>query len=158
MFVQIAAPPAGAGPIWISGVRGARIGEELLAISVRNPFPAYLIGLVTVEPPTQPHQMAHAIQEQFAASHMHDGWFEPAPLLMQLVREHGQSALSELLAQTRPGAVDGQIVDIDAIAELLNVSTRTVQRLVERDQIPHMRVGKQYRFVVADVIAAMNMS
>lgn len=154
MFVQIS-PPVGTGPIKIEGVRGAKIGERLLAISVENPYPSYLIGLV--EAPS-PYQQAHAIAAQFAEHHMHDGWFEPAPALVQLVQQFGQSALGALLAQTRPGAVDGQIVDIDEIARVLGVSVRTVRRLVEADGIPHMRVGKQLRFVVADVLAAMQMS
>lgn len=154
MFVQIA-PPMGGGPIKIEGVRGAKIGERLVSISVENPYPSYLIGLL--EAPT-PHQQAHAIAAQFAAHHMHDGWFEPAPALMQLVQEYGQSALGQLLAQTRPGAVDGQVVDIESLAAILNVSVRTVRRLVENDGIPHMRVGKQLRFVVADVLAAMQMT
>lgn len=154
MFVQIA-PPVGSGPIKIEGVRGAKIGERLLSISVENPYPSYLIGLIES---ASPHQQAHAIATQFAAQHMHDGWFEPIAPLLQLVQEFGQAALGELLAQTRPGAVDGQVVDVESIAALLNISVRTVRRLVENDAIPHLRVGKQLRFVVADVIAAMNQS
>jgi excisionase family DNA binding protein len=141
MFVQIA-PPQGLGPIKIEGIRGPKIGARLVEISENNPWPAYLVGL----------------GEQFIEYHLHDGWFHPAPALQQFVSDVGQSALSELLAQTRPGAVDGQIVDIDGIAQILNVSVRTVRRLVENDSIPHMRVGKQFRFVVADVLAAVNMS
>lgn len=155
MFVQIAPPPSGSGPIKIEGVRGGEIGNRLTRISVENPYPAYLVGLIES---ASPHQQAHAIALQFADHHMHDLWFEPAPALLQLVQEHGQSALVTLLAQTRPGAVDGQIVDIDGIAQILGVSVTTVRRLIERDSIPHMRVGKQFRFVVADVLAAMSMS
>jgi excisionase family DNA binding protein len=154
MFVQIA-PPSGIGPIKIEGARGAKIGERLLTISVENPYPSYLIGLIES---ASPHQDAHAIAQQYAPYHMHDGWFEPHPALLQLVQQHAQPSLAELLAQTRPGAVDGQIVDVDAIAAILGVSVRTVRRLVAADGIPHMRVGKQLRFVVADVLAAMNMS
>lgn len=154
MFTQIA-PPAGLGPIKIEGVRGNKIGERLLAISVENPYPAYLIGLVES---ASPYQQAHAIAEQFVEHHLHDGWFEPAPLLLQLVQQHGQPALAELLAQTRPGAVEGQIVDVEQMAELLGVSIGTVRNLVGRDAIPHLRVGRQLRFVVADVLRAMNMS
>lgn len=154
MFVQVT-PPSGIGPIWISGVRGARIGEELIATSTRNPFPAYLIGLVES---ASPHQHAHAIAEQFAEYHMHDLWFQPAPALLQLIQHVGQSALVDLLAQTRPGAIEGQVVDIEQIAEILGVSVKTVRRLVDNDAIPHLRVGKQLRFVASDVLAAMNLT
>ena len=153
MFVQIAVP-AGIGPIKIEGVRGAKIGERLNAISVENPYPAYLIGLVESQ---IPHQHAHGIAQQFVEHHMHDGWFEPTPALLQLVQHLGQAALSELIAQTRPGAVDDQIVDIETIAGVLGVSVPTVRKLVAADGIPHMRVGKQLRFSVVDVLAAMNM-
>lgn len=151
MFVQIA-PPTGNGPVWISGVRGHRIGEELLAISSRNPYPAYLVGLI--ESPV-PHEHASRIAGQFAAHHLHDGWFEPTPALMQMI-QLAQPALSELLAQTRPGTVEGQIVDVDGIAAVLGVAPRTIYRLVENGSIPHMRVGRQLRFHVDDVLAAMN--
>jgi excisionase family DNA binding protein len=152
MFVQIA-PPTGSGPVWISGVRGHRIGEELLAISSRNPYPAYLVGLI--ESPV-PHEHAQRIAEQFAESHLHNFWFEPTPLLMQMIQQ-AQPALSELLAQTRPGSVEGRIVDVDGIAATLNVSPRTIYRLIDANGIPHMRVGRQLRFNVDDVLAAMNL-
>lgn len=153
MFVQVT-PPSGIGPIKIEGVRGAKIGDRLLTISVENPYPAYLIGLVESQ---VPHEHARAIAEQFVSHHMHDGWFEPALALLQLIQHIGQRALAELLAQTRPGAVNDQIVDIDGIAAILGVSVTTVRRLVAADGIPHMRVGKQLRFSVSDVLAAMNM-
>lgn len=153
VFVQIK-PPSGQGPIKIEGVRGAKIGERLVTISVENPYPTYLIGLIEA---ASPHEMAHHIAAQFAEHHMHDGWFRPVPQLVQLVQQHGQQALGELLAVTRPGGVNDQLVDVDQIAAILGVSARTVYRLVEADGIPHMRVGKQLRFSVADVLAAMNL-
>lgn len=39
------------------------------------------------------------------------------------------------------------LLKVGEVAELLNVSTRTVYALVERDEIPHARVGGQIRFV-----------
>jgi excisionase family DNA binding protein len=152
MFVQISPPVGAVGPIKIEGVRGARIGERLTSISVENPYPAYLIGLIES---AVPHEQAHAIAAQFAQHHLHDGWFTPVPALLQAIQQGAQRALSELLAITRPGAVDGQIVDTNAIAQILGVSVPTVRRLVDADAIPHLRVGKQLRFVVADVLAAM---
>jgi len=153
MFVQIT-PPTGAGPIWIWGVRGARIGDELLAISTRNPYPAYLIGLIES---AVPHENARDIALRFQQHHMHDGWFEPTAPLLQFIQQHAQQALSILLAQTRPGGVDDKLVDVDTIAQILGVAPRTIYRLVENDGIPHMRVGRQLRFSVQDVLAAMTM-
>jgi excisionase family DNA binding protein len=39
------------------------------------------------------------------------------------------------------------LLSVRAAADLLNVSTRTVYDLVARDEIPHVRVGGQIRFV-----------
>lgn len=154
MFVQIA-PPGFAGPIKIEGVRGSKVSERLLAISVDNPYPAYLIGLVES---ASPHEHAYALAEQFAAHHMHDGWFEPAPVLLQLVQHIGQRALSELLAATRPGGVPDNVVDIEGIAAVLNVSVPTIRRMVSAGTINCFRVKNQLRFVVADVLASLNRS
>ena len=101
-----------------------KIGERLNSISVENPYPAYLIGLVES---AVPHEQAHAIASQFAEHHLHDGWFQPAASLLQLIQQGAQHALSELLAVTRPGAVGTQTVDIDEIARHLRVWPRTVR-------------------------------
>ncbi len=152
MFVQIA-PPGVIGPIKIEGVRGSRVSKRLLAISEDNPYPAYLIGLV--ETPT-PDEHAQAICEQYNASHLHDSWFEPTPALMQFIQHVGQSALTDLIASTRPGGVPNGVVDIEGIAAVLGVSVPTVRRLVTAGTISHFRVGRQLRFVVEDVLASMN--
>ena len=39
------------------------------------------------------------------------------------------------------------LIDVRAAAELLNVSTRTIYTLVERAELPSVRVGGQIRFV-----------
>lgn len=155
MFVQVA-PPNIVGPIKIEGVRGGKIGERLIEISVDNPYPAYLIGLLESQ---VPHEHARAVASQFVQVHMHDGWFHPVPELLDLIQRVGQTALVQLLAITRPGGIeDERVVDIEGIASILNVSIKTVRRLVDADAIPHLRVGKQLRFVVSDVLASVNRS
>jgi excisionase family DNA binding protein len=39
------------------------------------------------------------------------------------------------------------LLNVRAAAELLSVSARTVYELVARDELPHVRVGGQIRFV-----------
>jgi excisionase family DNA binding protein len=51
------------------------------------------------------------------------------------------NALSALTTETQP------LLDVRRAAELLNVSPRTVYALVERNEVPHARVGGQIRFV-----------
>lgn len=152
MFVQIA-PPGVIGPIKIEGVRGDRVSKRLLSISNNNPYPAYLIGLVET---STPDEHAQAIGEQHIDSHIHSGWFDPTPTLLQFIQHVGQSALSGLLGAARPGGVPDGVVDIEDMAAVLGVSVPTVRRLVGADAIPHFRVGRQLRFVVADVLASMN--
>ncbi len=43
-------------------------------------------------------------------------------------------------------AVGTRFVSMDAIAEMLNVSTRSIRRLTVEGAIPHLRVGGQYRY------------
>jgi len=38
------------------------------------------------------------------------------------------------------------LVGAQAVAEMLDVSARTVYRLAYRGEIPHLKVGGQYRF------------
>jgi excisionase family DNA binding protein len=153
MFVQVASPGGVIGPIKIEGVRGSQVSKRLFAISEDNPYPAYLIGLV--ETPT-PAEHAQAICEQYSTSHLHDGWFEPTPVLLQFIQHVGQSALASLIAATRPGGVPDAVVGIEEIATVLDVSVPTIRRLVTAGAIPHFRVGRQLRFVVEDVLASMN--
>lgn len=111
-----------------------------------------LIGLATSP---QPAQLAEQIATQFDNDHMHDGWFESSPTLISVVQAIGQQALQELLAQTSPGAISSEAVDIDEMARLLDVSVPTVRRMVRANQIPYMRTGRMYRFVPADVFASI---
>jgi excisionase family DNA binding protein len=39
------------------------------------------------------------------------------------------------------------LLDVRKAAQLLGISTRTVYALVERNEVPHARVGGQIRFV-----------
>ena len=39
-----------------------------------------------------------------------------------------------------------QFVTVDELAEQLKVSQRTIQRIVERKEIPAIRIGRQWRF------------
>ena len=47
------------------------------------------------------------------------------------------------------------LVPIDEIAKLLCVSTRTVRRLTVAGKIPAVRVGRQLRYDVAEVLRAL---
>ena len=42
--------------------------------------------------------------------------------------------------------MDEKILDIDEAAKLLKVSKDTLYRLAKRRQVPHKRLGRQYRF------------
>ena len=46
-----------------------------------------------------------------------------------------------------------EYLTIDQVAELLQVSTKTIRRLVARDEIPGFKVGGQWRFLRKDIDA-----
>jgi excisionase family DNA binding protein len=46
-----------------------------------------------------------------------------------------------------------RILTLVEAATLLRVSERTLWARVKKDELPYFRVGKQYRFVEADLIA-----
>ena len=45
------------------------------------------------------------------------------------------------------------LLNIEQVAEQLQVSTRTVRRLMEKDDIKGFRVGKRWRFTQSEVDA-----
>ena len=152
MFVQVTSP-YGPGPIKIEGVEGDKIASRLRALAVDNAYEAMLIGLITT---TTPAEHARALAEQFASTHLHDGWFNPSPGLLAFIQHSGQAAIVELLGRTHPGALDEHSsVDIDEIARMVGVSVKTIRRMVQADEIPYLRWGRVLRFVPADVIGSL---
>lgn len=152
MFVQVAPPVGGAGPIKIESVRGAQLATRLREIAADNAYEAFIIGLTPTE---APDELVQVIHEQFAPVLLHHDWFEPTIDLLTFIQHTAQDAMQELLAQTRPGGVPDGAVDIEAIAEFLGVSVPTVRRAVKDGKIPHFRMGKALRFVPADVLASL---
>lgn len=151
MLIQVS-PPVGAGPIKIEAVDGAQIGARLKSISAENAYETFLIGLAPSDDATG---LEAALHEQFVEAHLHHDWFLPVPELLAYAQGHGQMALEQLLAQTKPGGLPDHAVDVGTMAGLLGVSVPTVRRLVKAGEIPHLRLGKALRFIPADVIASL---
>lgn len=147
MFVQV-----NQGPIKIEGVDGDKIAARLRELARDNAHEPYLIGLVATTTPTELEAAIHAM---FATDVIHHDWFEPSIELLTFVQNTCQGALQALLAQTRPGGAPSDVVDVEAMAGYLGVSVPTVRRMVKAGEIPHLRVGKALRFVVADVVASI---
>jgi excisionase family DNA binding protein len=151
MFVQIA-PPIGAGPIKIEGIAGELIAQRLTAIADDNGYPTFIIGLLPVED----HDLAaKSLHEQFAIAHLHGTWFEPTIELLSFIQETSQAALQQLMGGVDTTDEPEGAVDIEGIAQVLGVSTRTIKRLVADRQIPHYKVGRQLRFIVSEVREAL---
>lgn len=49
------------------------------------------------------------------------------------------------------------LVDAAEIARLLGISSRSVHRLAERGEIPHVRAGNKRRFDADEVLAALRI-
>jgi excisionase family DNA binding protein len=67
----------------------------------------------------------------------------------QLVGVAQATQLGELTAAVKRMAVHQPLVDLRAAAEHLGVSTRTLRRMVEREEVPFRRIGRTLRFNVA---------
>lgn len=152
VFMQALPPTGGQGPIMIEGMRGTNLARRLMSIAQDNAFEVQLIGLL----PTVIDPIAHANEIALEHVQMHDRWFEPTGDLIAFIQHAGQSSLQELLAVTHPGGLDqDQLVDIEGIAAVLDVSVPTVRRLIKAEQIPFLRFGRVYRFVPSEVIASL---
>ncbi len=151
-FAQTTPPNGGAGPIKIEGLKSAQLVPRLRAIAADNAFDMFLIGLL---PTDQPLEAVGALYEQFAADHLHDLWFQPAPPILAFIEENATAALTQLLAQTHPGGLSEQAVSIEVMAQMLDVSVVTVRRMIKAEQIPYLRWGKTLRFVPRDVFASL---
>lgn len=151
MFTQ-AMPPGVAGPVMINGVSGRALAQRLQTIQRYSPYDTQLIGLM---PSEVPDEDAAEIANEFGAYQIHDWWFDPRHELLSYVAENAQDALVLLLAETHPGGLSDAPVDIERIAEILDVSVPTVRRMVKAKQIPFLRWGRLYRFVPNDVLASL---
>lgn len=153
VFLQTALPAGVPSPIRIVGLkRGAEISRELNRISELNAYEVQIIGLI---PSTDPDLHVRAIAEQYASDHLHDGWYRPSADLIAFIAHHAKKGVQDLLDQVHPGAISEHVVDLRALAQLLNCSEVTIRRMIDRGEIPFMRAGRNYRFQPAEVIAAL---
>lgn len=141
-----------ASPIRIVGVKGSEIARELRRITESNAFGVQIIGLIQS---ADPDAHARAIAEQYAGSHLHDGWYLPTGDLIAFIQHHAKRALQELLSQVHPGAISEHLVDLRTLAQQLSCSEPTVRRMIADGKIPYMKVGNNYRFQPVDVAAAL---
>lgn len=145
--------------VCIEGVGGTLLGSRLGSIEHDSPVPVRMIGLLSA---LRPKETANKIRSDFDESRVHDGWFRSNPYLMVYIEERGQRALVELLGATNPAALleEGDldsVVTIDRMAKILKVSTKTVRRMIDRNEIPKLSWagGRVLRFVPRDVIATL---
>src|SRR5678816_4432071 len=88
MFVQ-ASPIAGAaGPIWIEGIKGSKLGTRLGEIARLNAYDTFLIGLYET---TRQEQEAYAIRTRYDDDRLRDYWFEATTELLAFVQANAQA-------------------------------------------------------------------
>jgi excisionase family DNA binding protein len=151
MFVQATAPGDLYGPIKIETQQGQDLAPRLIELQEQNAYDLRLIGLAPVAGPEE----AASLVSVCASCHLRNDWFSPCSELLALVADRAQDAIEALLAKAHPGALEGSPVDIEGIATVLGVSVPTVRRLVKSGQIPYMKFGRNYRFIIADVLASL---
>jgi excisionase family DNA binding protein len=57
---------------------------------------------------------------------------------------------------TRPNTAVENLLDVEAVAEVLGVSTKTVRRMIADGRIPVLRVGRGIRVRAADLTRLIN--
>ena len=151
VFLQCAID-TGVGPVKIEGMRGATIGARLRQLCADNPYELIIIGLIATD---TPNEHAVIVANQFASTHLHDGWFSPSTDLLTYIQRNASAPLQELIAQVQHGAISEHVVDIDDMAKILGVSARTVRRMVKTEEIPFLRFGQNLRFEPRNVLMAL---
>lgn len=152
VFLQTELPGGiGAGRIKIEGLRGKQLASRFSTLARECPYEIYLIGMI---PTTDPGVHSSAIAEQHPI--VHDGWFEATADLIAFIAAQGQPALISLVEKVHPGAFDQeQLVDIEQLAQMLDVAPITIRRMIERRAIPYYRVGRAYKFKPSEVLASL---
>jgi len=74
---------------------------------------------------------------------------DPDDMAVTLTVGQLKALVTDALLAIRPA----ELVDSAEVARLLKVKASTVPTLVKREGLPFVRVGRQYRFRVTDVVA-----
>lgn len=151
VFVQVR-PPAGECPIKIEAVAGTQLLPRMRSLESDNPFNVFLIGLI---PTPMPNEIVAELAQLHAGQALHDGWYQPSADLLAFIEEGATPALALLLGQTHPAGLEDAAVNIETMAQLLDVSVPTIRRMIKAEQIPYLRFGRIYRFVPDDVFASL---
>lgn len=53
---------------------------------------------------------------------------------------------------------ENDLLTVDNMAEVLNTSSRTIYRLVEKGELPHVKVGRRLYFPKYQVVEALHLS
>lgn len=156
VFLWLVLPGNMTSPIRIAAIKGADISKEMRRLSAANAFDVQIIGMI---PSADATTHAKAIGEQYGGQHLHDGWYASSPGLLAFIEHHAASELDALLSKVHPGSIYKDVVDIEELSRLLNISVPTIRRMIKSKQIPKLQCGKRsYRFVPADVIASLRIN
>jgi len=67
--------------------------------------------------------------------------------LMMSGRQHNRSSMRK----HRAAAVNPELMTMQEVADYLRVTRSTVHRLLKRNEIPAFRIGRHWRFNVAEI-------
>lgn len=147
IFVQ-AQIGAGQAPIKIEGTSDP--ATRLREIDREYPVITYWVGWF---PSETPRPLATAIGEQHRAAHLRGDWYTPTLELLAYIQHVAQRPLFELLSQLKQHSHPEGTMTLKELASYLGCSESTIRRMVEREEIPALRIGRQLRFFPADVVA-----
>ncbi len=149
LFVQ-ARPVCGPTAIRIEGTKDP--AARLNALSDDNAVETFLAGVIET---TEPAAAEAHLAEMFRPFHLRGKWFSATNELMGYIQLNAQQVLVQKLSELRTHSHPDNTMTIEQIAEHLHVSTRTIRRMVDDGTIPHLRAGRQLRFMPGDVVASL---
>lgn len=149
IFVQA---QMGVGPAPIKIEATTDPATRLREIDRDSPVITYWVGWFPAE---SPRPLATAIGEQYNAARIRGDWFSPTNELIGYIQHVAQRPLFELLSQLKQHSHPEGTMNIEELADYLGCSVSTVRRMVEREEIPTLRISRKLRFFPADVVATL---
>lgn len=107
-----------------------------------------------------------ALHLRFSSYCLHHKWYRTAPELIAYIRDHVEGASEVVDAPSGRVEVDEYVgvgtglvetlVTAECLAAWLQVSPKIILRLAYRRRIPHLRVGKLFRFRMSEIANWIN--
>lgn len=144
----------GDGPLRISATRNLADWYERLSSAL--PYELKLLAYLPFEKESESWLHEKELHAAFIRHRLRNEWFSPAQEILDYANTSGQKLPARKNAPpagtAQPTALPNELLTIAQLATAIRVSKYTLLRMVREKTIPHLRIGKHIRFVLADVL------